>query len=69
MSKFPDEPEQTFLFTITEKERPKERKYNGVGVMEDKELKIENVKDPHTLGLGFVIRDNRQVVAPPDMSG
>ena len=59
MSKFPDEPEQTFLFTITEKERPKERKYDGVGVMKDKELKFENVKDPHTLGLRSVMRDNR----------
>ena len=38
------------LFIITEKERVKERKWDGVGVMKDKELKIEDVKSPHTLG-------------------
>ena len=36
-------------FIITEKARPKERKY-GVGVMKDKELKLEDVKAPRTLG-------------------
>ena len=38
------------MFFITEKSRVKERKWNGVGVMKDKEMKIENVKVPHTLG-------------------
>ena len=38
------------LFIITEKTRVKERKWDGVGVMKDKELKLEDVKAPHTLG-------------------
>ena len=38
-----------WLFIITEKSRVKERKWDGVGVMKDKELKSEDVKDPHTL--------------------
>ena len=38
------------LFIVTEKERDKERKWHGVGVMKDKELKIEDVKVSHTLG-------------------
>ena len=38
------------MFIITEKTRGKERKWNGVGVMKDKEMKLEDVKDPHTLG-------------------
>jgi len=38
------------LYIITEKARPKERKGDGVGVMKDKELKLEDVKSPHTLG-------------------
>ncbi len=38
------------LFIVTEKTRDTERKWYGVGVMKDKELKIEDVKDPHTLG-------------------
>ena len=38
------------LFIITEKTRDKERKWDGVGVMKDKEIKIEDVKVPHTLG-------------------
>ena len=38
------------LFIITEKARAKERKCDGVGVMKDKEMKLEDVKSPHTLG-------------------
>jgi hypothetical protein len=38
------------LFIITEKKRAKVRKSDGVGVMKDKEMKIEDVKAPHTLG-------------------
>jgi len=38
------------LFIITEKTRGKERKWYGVGIMKDKELKLEDVKTPHTLG-------------------
>ena len=34
----------------TEKVRDQERKWDGVGVMKDKEMKIEDVKDRHTLG-------------------
>ena len=34
------------LFIITEKARAKERKWDGVGVMKDKELKLEDVKAP-----------------------
>ena len=33
-----------------EKTRDKERKCDGIGVMKDKELKLEDVKDPHTMG-------------------
>ena len=36
------------MFIITEKERVKER--YGVGVMKDEEMKLEDVKTPHTLG-------------------
>ena len=39
-----------YVFIITERSRTKERKRNGVGVMKDKVLKIEDVKDPNTLG-------------------
>ena len=46
-----DERQQTVvLFIITEKGRGKERKWDGVGVMKDKEMKLEDVKVPHTLG-------------------
>ncbi len=38
------------LFIITEKTRDKERKWDGVGVMKDKELNLKDVKDSHTLG-------------------
>ena len=38
------------LFIITEKPRGKERKGDGVGVMKDKEMKLEDVKAPHTFG-------------------
>jgi hypothetical protein len=38
------------LFIITEKARDRERKRGGVGVMKDKELKLEEVNVPHTLG-------------------
>ena len=38
------------LYIITDKTRDKERKLDGVGVMKDKELKLEDVKVPHTLG-------------------
>ena len=38
------------LFIITEKVRVKESKWDGVGVMKDKELKLEDVKTPQTLG-------------------
>jgi hypothetical protein len=41
---------QVCLFIITEKVRVKESKWDGVGVMKDKELKLEDVKAPHTLG-------------------
>jgi hypothetical protein len=41
---------QVCLFIITEKVRVKESKRDGVGVMKDKELKLEDVKAPHTLG-------------------
>ena len=38
------------LFIITEKARAKERKWDGVGVMKDKELKLEDVKaQSHTM--------------------
>ena len=37
------------LFIITEEARSKERKWDGVGVMKDKEMKFEDVKTPHTL--------------------
>ena len=37
------------MFITTEKARVKESKRNGVGVMKDKEMKLEDVKDPHTL--------------------
>ena len=30
--------------------RDRERKCNGVGVLKDKDLKFEDVEDPHTLG-------------------
>ena len=40
---------QEKLFIITEKVRAKERKRYGVGVMKDKELKVEYVKVLHTL--------------------
>ncbi len=39
-----------FLFIITEKARAEVRKWDGVGVMKDKEMKLEDVKTPHTLG-------------------
>ena len=38
------------MFIITEKARDRERKRGGVGVMKDKELKLEEVNVPHTLG-------------------
>jgi hypothetical protein len=38
------------LFIITEKTRAIERKCYGVGVIKDKELNLEDVKDTHTLG-------------------
>ena len=38
------------LFMITEKTRCKERKWDGVGGMKDKEVNLEDVKAPHTLG-------------------
>jgi hypothetical protein len=38
------------LFIRTEKVRAKERKWDGVGVMKDKKLKLEDVKAPLTLG-------------------
>ena len=38
------------MFIVTEKVRARERKWDGVGVMKDKELKFEEVKAPHTLG-------------------
>ena len=41
---------KSILFIITEKTSPKERKRDGVGVMKDKELKVEDVKVRHTLG-------------------
>ncbi len=39
-----------FFIIITGKTRTTERKWDGVGVMKDKELKLEDVKTPHTLG-------------------
>ncbi len=33
-----------------EKSRDEERKWDGVSVLKDKELKLEDTKDPHTLG-------------------
>ena len=36
------------LFIITEKTRVKEKKCDGVGVMKDKEVKLHDVKTPHT---------------------
>ncbi len=39
-----------FLFIITEKTRVTERNWDGVGVLKDKEVKFEDVKDPLTLG-------------------
>ncbi len=42
--------ENIMLFIITEKSRATERKWDGVGVMKDKERKLEDVKTPsHTL--------------------
>ena len=43
----------TGLFMKTKKTRGKERKWDGVGVMKDKDLKVEDDKDPHTMGWGF----------------
>ena len=34
----------------TEKTRARERQSDGVGVMKDKELKLEDVEAPHTPG-------------------
>ena len=39
-----------FLFIITEKARVTERKCDGLGVMKDKEMKVEDVKTSDTLG-------------------
>ena len=35
------------LFIVTEEARARERKWNGVDVMKDKELKLEKVQAPH----------------------
>ena len=41
------------LFITTEKERDRERKWDSVGVMKDKEMKLEDVTEtPHRLTLG-----------------
>ena len=50
MSSSPNSSQVEFLFIIMEKAKAKERKCDGVGVMKDKELKLEDVKAPHTLG-------------------
>ena len=47
-SSFPSRPSY-ILFIITEKARSKERKWDGVGVMKDKEVKLEDAKTPHPL--------------------
>ena len=39
-----------FFVYVTEKSRANVRKCDGVGVMKDKEMKIEDVNPPHTLG-------------------
>ena len=38
---------------ITEKSRNRERRWKGVGVMKDKELKVEDVKSPHSAPSSF----------------
>ena len=43
------------LFIITEKARARERKWDGVGVMKDEVLKLEEVKAPHTLGWANIL--------------
>jgi hypothetical protein len=35
---------------ISEKARARDRKCDDVGVMKDKELKLEDIEDPHKLG-------------------
>jgi hypothetical protein len=48
---------QGCLFIITEKARVRERKLDGVGVTKDKELKLEEVKAPRTLGgASYILR-------------
>ncbi len=47
----PSRPDFCRLFFIrTEKARAREKKWDGVGIMKDKELKLEGVEAPHTLG-------------------
>ena len=41
---------ENILFIITKKSIGKERKCDGVSVMKDKDVKVEDVKVPHTLG-------------------
>ena len=39
-----------FLFIIKEKVKSRERRCDGVGVMKDKKMKLEDVETPHTIG-------------------
>ena len=45
----------TVLFIIKEKAKVRERRWDGVGVMKDKKLKLEDVEVPHTLGEAWYI--------------
>ena len=47
--------EVMLLFIVTERTRTRERKWDGVGVMKDKEMKLEEVKGPHTLGWANIL--------------
>ena len=47
--------ESESLFIIKEKAKARERRWDGVGVMKDKKLKLEDVEDPHTLGGAWYI--------------
>ena len=59
---------QIGLFIITEKTRVRERKLDGVGVMKDKVMKLEEVQSPHTLSgssciLSLHINSTKEVVS------
>ena len=49
-SSFSEGQSHFMLFITKEKTKDRERKWDGVGVMKDKNLKLEDVEVPHTLG-------------------